>query len=90
MNGRKFGIELEISNICMRQSYETIRAIGIRVEIEGYNHTDHKDHWKIVSDGSVVNGHEVVSPILHGQVGLDEAVKVANALKAVGANANKT
>lgn len=90
MNGRKFGIELEISNISMRQSYEAIRAIGIRVEIEGYNHTDHADHWKIVRDGSVENGHEVVSPILIGQDGLNEAVRVANALKAAGASANKT
>ena len=90
MNGRKFGIELEISNISMRQSYEAIKAIGIRVEIEGYNHTDHADHWKIVRDGSVENGHEVVSPILIGQDGLNEAVRVANALKAAGASANKT
>ena len=90
MNGRKFGIELEISNISMRQSYEAIKAIGIRVEIEGYNHTDHADHWKIVRDSSVENGHEVVSPILIGNDGLDEAVRVANALKAAGASANKT
>ena len=90
MNGRKFGIELEISNISMRQSYEAIKAIGVKVEIESYNHTDHKDHWKIVRDGSVDNGHEVVSPILIGQAGLDETVRVANALKTAEASANKT
>lgn len=90
MNDRQFGIELEICSISMRQSYEAIRTIGIRVEIERYNHTDHADHWKIVRDASVDNGHEVVSPILRGQNGLDDAVRVANALKAAGASANKT
>lgn len=90
MNGRQFGIELEISNISMRQSYEAIKAIGVKVEIESYNHTDHEDHWKIVRDGSVRDGHEVVSPILVGQQGLDESIRVADALRAAGASANRT
>lgn len=90
MNGRQFGIELEISNISIRQSYEAIKAIGVKVEIESYNHTDHEDHWKIVRDGSVRDGHEVVSPILVGQQGLDESIRVADALSAAGASANRT
>lgn len=84
---RNFGVEIELVGITMEQSQNAIRAAGVRVENEGYNHTDHTDHWKIVRDASVQGGHEVVSPILSS---LDEVIKVATALQKAGATANKS
>lgn len=32
------------------------QAAGIRVEVEGYNHTDHTDHWKLVTNVAFDSG----------------------------------
>lgn len=85
---RKFGIELEIVGITQHAALKALKAVNIKVHSEGYNHTT-KKHWKIVPDGSVVGGFEVVSPILKGEAGLDEAEIVARALEDAGAYANK-
>ena len=87
---RKFGIELEITRISKGECLRAIRAAGVAVDIEGYNHIDYADHWKIVNDGSVQDGFELVSPILDGQAGLDEALRVSAAISTAGASANKT
>lgn len=84
---RKFGIELEIVGISREAALKALKAVNIKVHSEGYNHAT-KKHWKIVPDGSVVGGFEVVSPILKGEAGLDEAEIVARALEDAGANAN--
>lgn len=47
--------------------------------------TNPKTLWTVKYDGSVVGGFEVVSPILNGQQGLHECVKVAQALVNTGA-----
>lgn len=75
---RNFGVEIEAYN-CMRERLaRELNAAGIRVQIEGYNHTDHADHWKLVTDGSLYGNDtfELVSPILHGEQGLEELEKV--------------
>jgi hypothetical protein len=50
--------------------------------------------WKVVTDGSLSGpgcvGLEFVSPILSGQAGLDNVVRVSNALRAMGATVNRT
>ena len=81
---RKFGIELEIVGISQEAARKAMQAVNIKVHQEGYNHNT-KKHWKIVPDGSVHNGFEVVSPILQGEAGLEEAEIVARALEDAGA-----
>lgn len=86
---RNFGIEMEIADITQRQALNALRDAGLRAEIEGYNH-DTRPHWKIVTDSSVRNGFEVVSPILRGEQGLREAENAATALETAGAKINTT
>lgn len=86
---RTFGIELEIIHSNKVLLRNAIKAKGIPCEIEGYNHTRRK-HWKIVSDASVAGGYELVSPVLKGQIGLEQVRLVSEALAEVGAGINKT
>lgn len=75
---RNFGVEIEAYNCTRERLARELTAAGIRVQVEGYNHTDHADHWKLVTDSSL-NGNntfELVSPILHGEQGLAELEKV--------------
>ena len=44
-----------------------------------------KTAWRVIPDGSVANGCEVVSPILSGDAGLEQLRMVVRALKAAGA-----
>ncbi|WP_028897832.1 amidoligase family protein [Prevotella sp. HUN102] len=75
---RNFGVEIEAYNCTRIHLASELSAAGINVQVEGYNHTDHTDHWKIVTDGSLSgnNTFELVSPILHGEQGLEELEKV--------------
>lgn len=88
---RNFGIEIEMAGITKEATKNAIKNAGLKVQIEGYNHDDHVDGtWKIVEDGSVRGGHEIVSPILSGEEGLKEAMRVANAVEAAGATINRS
>ena len=94
MTNRTFGVEIECIGITQDAACEAIRAAGLVCEIEGYNHAT-RNHWKIVTDASVRDnrgnpGIEVVSPILRGTAGMTALKKVADALNAAGATANKT
>ena len=75
---RKFGIELEIVGITRQTALRALSAVGIHVQDESYNHTT-RGYWKLVPDGSVRGGFEVVSPILEGERGIEEAMTVAEA-----------
>lgn len=86
---RKFGIELEIVGITRETAIRALRAVGINVRDEGYNHTT-RDYWKLVPDGSVRGGFEVVSPVLRGEAGIEEAMTVAAALDDAGAGVNRS
>lgn len=86
---RKFGIELEIANITRETAVRALRAVGINVQSEGYSHAT-RGHWKLVSDASVQGGFEVVSPVLQGEAGIDEAMTVAAALDDAGASVNRS
>lgn len=86
---RSFGIELEIAGITRATAATALHAINVAVRDEGYNH-DTREHWKLVSDGSVSGGFEVVSPVLRGEAGLREAMAVAEALADAGATVNRT
>lgn len=86
---RKFGIELEIVGITHQTALRVLHAVGINVQDESYNHTT-RGHWKLVPDGSVRGGFEVVSPILEGERGIEEAMTVAEALSDAGATVNRS
>ncbi len=86
---RKFGIELEIVSINRQTALRALYAVGINVQDESYNHNT-RSHWKLVSDASVRDGFEVVSPILRGEQGIEEAMTVAAALDDAGAAVNRS
>jgi hypothetical protein len=81
---RKFGIEIEGCGISKVAAYNAINATGIDVQNEHLNHTT-RNYWKVVEDGSVAGGWEVVSPVLSGVEGLEAVRKVAQALVSAGA-----
>lgn len=80
---RSFGVEIEGCGLTREEAAAAIRAAGVDCINENYNHYV-RPHWKVVEDGSVSGGFEVVSPILSGIAGLEAAFKVANALVAAG------
>lgn len=75
---RHFGIEIEAYNCTRERLARELTAAGINVQVEGYNHTNYRDHWKLVTDSSLNgdNSFELVSPILQGEQGLEEVEKV--------------
>lgn len=74
---RKFGIEIEAYNCTREKLASELRAAGIDVAVEGYNHTT-RNHWKLVTDASLTgnNTFELVSPVFEGEAGLKELEKV--------------
>lgn len=76
---RKFGIEIECFGISIDRAVEVLENKHIDVQYEGYSHETTR-YWKIVTDSSIREGFEVVSPILSGTDGLQKVRKVANAL----------
>lgn len=88
---RQFGVEIEAYNVDRQTLKAALIRLGIKVEVENYNHTTRK-YWKIITDGSIrgSQGFEIVSPILKGQDGLNQLEKVCRALKECNAFINKT
>lgn len=82
ISNRTFGVEIEF---CTNKTATTIAralvAAGIECAAENYNHNT-RSHWKIVTDGSVSCGYELVSPILSGEAGIAEVKRAAAALVA--------
>lgn len=88
-SNRTFGVEIECSNITIERAAEALRAAGLTASAESLNHTT-RSYWKVVRDGSVENGCEVVSPVLSGEAGLAQVRIAAAALAGAGASANRT
>jgi hypothetical protein len=88
---RSFGVEIEMFNVGRERLVSELRAAGIAIEAEGYNHTT-RAHWKIVDDGSVRGSDalELVSPVLRGADGLEQLRKVCATLKRLNAKINRT
>jgi len=80
-SNRTFGIEIEAFGITMQAARTALRNAGLDCEIEGYNH-ETRAHWKVVSDASVPDGFEVVSPVLEGEQGFAQVKKALDALNA--------
>ena len=88
-----FGVEIE----CYNARPATIGTIasrhGVDFRHEGYNHTDHRGHYKLVSDASIHGNDpcECVSPILDGSNGGFDSLKVCcDSLNEIGAKVNKS
>jgi Putative amidoligase enzyme len=88
---KRFGVEIESYGIEKNNLERALRAAGIAVQSQYYNH-DISIHWKIVSDSSIngENSFELVSPVLQGEAGLAELKKVCEVLTRLGAKINKT
>ena len=96
-NNRKYGIEIEFSWNGQLPSYATIaQAIteaGVPcVSTVGYSQSIHNvaPTWKIVPDGSVTNGGELVSPILSGLDGKEQLRTVLRVIKGMGAKTDRS
>lgn len=87
MNGfthdRKFGVEIEALGLSRNEVAEVLQKVGIDVEVEDLHHNT-RPYWKVVTDGSVRDGFELVSPILSGVEGLQEVEKVVKTLAEAG------
>lgn len=86
--GRTFGLEIECVGIAKSKIARVLRAAGIDCHSESYNHAT-RPHWKVVEDGSVNDGYEVVSPILQGEDGYEQVRVVMAQLRANGAKVDR-
>jgi hypothetical protein len=85
---RKFGVEIE----CIVDRYSLVRELqarGLRVHDVRYTHEVRAGQWKVVTDASVYNGFELVSPPLKGDAGIAELKLACEALDAAGATINR-
>lgn len=87
--GRRFGVEIEFIGSSNAVAAAMV-AVGLSCSVQSYNHRVSRTSWKIVPDGSVQNGAELVSPILRGADGFAQLVKVGEALAAANATVNKS
>jgi hypothetical protein len=97
---RTYGVEIEIEHPTNGSRGANALATAIEIEFatnridatctfEGYNHRDNaNNHWKIVTDASLRNGLEVVSPILKGFEGKAQIEAVLTAIRSQGYEVN--
>ena len=92
-----FGVEIEC--IMPRMRFESVAtAQGVNYEFECYNHTDNREYFKFVTDGSLsrTTGREgdpieCVSPVLDGtRAGFDKLRACCGALNESGAYVNRS
>src|SRR5579871_5508506 len=89
LSNRTFGIELEVHlppSATKGQLAAAIRRQArVNVRTEQYNHST-QAHWKVTTDASVGHdaGAEVVSPVLSGEAGIQEARRVTAAIREFG------
>jgi hypothetical protein len=83
ISNRKFGIEIECFGVDRTAVATAITTAGITCYTQRYNHSTAR-FWKIVDDGSVSDGFELVSPPLQGVNGLKEVEIVLNILCNLG------
>lgn len=88
---RTFGIEIEfLSPMTRSQIAAALRAAGLEAEDSTYSHRT-TAHWKMVYDGSVANGHELVSPPLpFNEDGFRQVEIACGVLGRLGARINRT
>lgn len=91
-NTLTFGVEIECYNVIRDYLIREVEQRSIAIQSQGYNHTDSKDFYKIVSDCSIqgANANEIVSPILKGNQGENSLKAVCDSLNAIDAKVNKS
>ena len=72
LTNRTFGIEIEGFGISLAQVRDALSNAGLDCQVESYHHCS-RGYWKVTTDASVPNGFEVVSPVLSGDAGLEQA-----------------
>ena len=80
--GRSFGVEIEFHGRTSRL-VAAMQQQGLSCHAIDYSHAVSRS-WKIVPDGSVTNGAELVSPILFGEEGYEQLRKASRALVLAG------
>ncbi len=87
-----FGVEIECVNAPHARLVDAVNAKGVGIAFEGYNHNDHNDRFKLVTDASLrgQNPIECVSPVLKGKAGESQLKTVCEALAEIGATANRS
>ena len=92
---RTFGVEIECvlpEGVTRGNVATRLRRAGLLANAVGYTHEE-MSAWKLTTDGSVADGGtrscEVVSPVLAGEAGIADVVKVAAVLQAAGCIVNK-
>ena len=96
---RTYGVEIEIertaNTVSDRQLVANIEQEFVNanspasIRFERYNHHDNRnDRWKIVPDGSLHNGIEIVSPILKGYSGKAQIEAVLTGIRNSGFEVN--
>lgn len=81
---RSFGVEIEFcTELSSGEVVQHLTDAGLNVRNEDYNHHT-RNHWKIVPDGSISQGFELVSPPLSGGEGLAEVILAARVLVQIG------
>lgn len=88
---KQFGVELECYNVSSDTLRRKLTAAGINCNSASRN-TSNSGYWKITSDSSITgtNSFELVSPILQGEAGLTELMKVCKVLNDCKAKVNQT
>lgn len=92
-----FGVEIEC--VMPRERFLAVAGMnGLHYNFESYNHTDNREYFKFVTDGSLsrTNGREgdpieCVSPVLDGtRAGFDKLSLCCESLNAAGAYVNRS
>lgn len=88
---KQFGVEMECYNVTKATLKAKLTAAGINCG-EASRSARGNTYWKITNDGSIrgTNGFELVSPILQGQAGLYELMKVCKVLNQCAAKVNQS
>lgn len=91
---RTYGVEIEVlerlengRQTSTDEIAAALRAAGLNSFSEYYNH-NLRDYWKVTTDSTA--GYEVVSPILDGEAGLEQIVKVCEVLNTLGCKVDKS
>ena len=87
-DGRRFGVEVEFIG-GGHQVAGCMTAAGLPCRVENYGHSVPRQ-WKIVPDGSISDGAELVSPPLSGSRGIAQVRKACAALATAGATVDKS
>lgn len=73
----RFGVEIEMNT---RANADRVRAALVDHQIGVSSHDAPEVRWDVRYDGSIGSGHELVSPILQGDDGLEQVMRVCAAL----------